>query len=90
LDGGRLLSGIDRLYINQADVAERSKQFLKMKQTYEQAKSIDIWLGPGDEQIDITLSSVNEFVATSYSWQQHSNIFDDIFRPFLRSLPLTS
>jgi hypothetical protein len=33
---------------------------------------------------------VNEFVAVSYSWQQHSDIFDDIFRPFLRSLPLIS
>jgi len=61
-----------------------------MKQIYEQAESVDIWLGPGDEQIDITLYSVNEFVAVSYSWQQHSDIFDDIFRPFLRSLPLIS
>jgi hypothetical protein len=61
-----------------------------MKQIYEQAESVDIWLGPGDEQIDITLSSMNEFVAASYSWQQHSDIFDDIFRPFLRSLPLIS
>jgi hypothetical protein len=54
-----------------------------MKQIHEQAESIDIRLGPGDEQIDITLSSVNEFVAASYSWQQPSDIFDDIFRPFL-------
>jgi hypothetical protein len=38
-----------------------------MKQIYEQAESVDIWLGPGDEQIDITLYSVNEFVAMSYS-----------------------
>jgi hypothetical protein len=59
-----------------------------MKQIYGQAESIDVYLGTGGEQIDITLYSVNEFVAVSYSWQQHSDIFDDVFRPFLRSLPL--
>jgi hypothetical protein len=61
-----------------------------MKQICEQAELIDIWLGPGDEQIDITLYSVNEFVAVSYNWQQHSDTFDDIFHRFLQSLPLIS
>lgn len=46
---------IDAICINQADVSERSKQVLKMKRIYEEAESIDIWLGPSDEQTDAFL-----------------------------------
>jgi hypothetical protein len=46
---GRFRSSIDIVRINQADAVERSKQVLKTKQIYEQAESIDIRLGPGDE-----------------------------------------
>jgi len=37
------------------NAVERSKQVLQMKQIYEQAESVHIWLGPCDEQIDVFL-----------------------------------
>jgi hypothetical protein len=77
---------IDAICINQADAVERSKQVLKMKQIYEQAESIDIWLGPGDRQIDDFMDRVNRITGKPRNRSQLSNTLNDNVHPFLQSL----
>jgi hypothetical protein len=81
---------IDAICINQADVEERSKQVLKMKQIYEQAESINIWLGPGDAETDAVLDELQGIMKRLGNKPQSSGALDDILRPSLQSLPLCS
>jgi Heterokaryon incompatibility protein (HET) len=81
---------IDAICIDQDNLVERSKQILRMKQIYEQAESIDIWLGLGDDQTDVFLDRVNRIIEKSRDDPQHSSNLDDILLPFLQSLSLNS
>ncbi|KAI0107174.1 heterokaryon incompatibility protein-domain-containing protein [Nemania sp. FL0031] len=40
---------VDAICINQGDLDERSKQVLRMRDIYTFAKTVEVWLGPADE-----------------------------------------
>ena len=51
----RLYIWVDAICINQKDAAERSEQVQLMKQIYEQAEHVLIWLGDEDEETHLVL-----------------------------------
>ena len=51
----RLYIWVDAICINQNDAAERSEQVQLMKQIYEQAEQVCIWLGDEDEETHLVL-----------------------------------
>lgn len=59
LDSGWLW--IDALCINQEIVKERNRQVLNMKETYERAETVIVWLGPAGDGSDITCDMVEYF-----------------------------
>ncbi|KAI8627852.1 heterokaryon incompatibility protein-domain-containing protein [Xylariaceae sp. FL1651] len=49
---------IDALCINQNDLGERSKQVLRMRDIYQQARRVIIWLGCSDDGSDEAMSTL--------------------------------
>jgi hypothetical protein len=55
---------VDAICINQEDIREKSTQVQRMKQIYEDAAIIDVWLGPEAEDSDLAmrkLDSLNKY-----------------------------
>ncbi|OTA98773.1 hypothetical protein M426DRAFT_69170, partial [Hypoxylon sp. CI-4A] len=46
---------IDALCINQSDIQERNSQVAQMRQIYNQAQHIVIWLGPAADDSDLAM-----------------------------------
>ena len=49
---------IDSICINQADVAEQSRQVQLMGEFYARAQRVDVWLGPATEDTDATMNLI--------------------------------
>jgi hypothetical protein len=58
-DKSRIL-WIDALSINQTDLSERSSQVQIMSNIYSFAKTVIVWLGPGNEDDEETIRSMSE------------------------------
>jgi hypothetical protein len=82
-----LVLWIDAICINQKDIAERNKHVKVMKEVYEQAKSVLIWLGPSADDSHLamqTIRALNEVqeywdrmqeLQTLPAWMQHQALF---------------
>lgn len=51
---------IDAICINQMDLKERSAQVLKMKDIYEKASEVVIWLGVGSDETTLAMSFIRK------------------------------
>jgi hypothetical protein len=52
----RMSLWVDALCINQSDTAERTSQVRMMREIYEKAECVVVWLGEGDETDSLALS----------------------------------
>jgi vancomycin permeability regulator SanA len=51
---------IDAICINQTDLEERSAQVLKMKDIFEKANDVVIWLGVGSDETALAMSFIRK------------------------------
>jgi len=49
---------VDAICINQEDLDERGVQVARMKEIYDKAWQVVIWLGPGDEKGDLAMTTI--------------------------------
>lgn len=78
---------VDAVCINQGDLEERSKQVLRMRDIYTFAETVEVWLGPADDDdcaamalvknLGATVSDPEESLAKGFSEDEHA--FMDIF-----------
>lgn len=65
---------IDALYINQEDIEERNRMVKRMKEIYERARGVIIWLGVGDPVMEKNFVALEDL---KRKIQQFANTADD-------------
>lgn len=60
---------MDVVCINQNDVAERSNEVLCMRQIYESASQIIVWLGECNQHTDVAFNAL-EYLSQKYGIQR--------------------
>jgi hypothetical protein len=59
---------IDAICINQLDIQERNLQVRRMKDIYESAKTVVIWLGPDQHRSDEAITSLSVLYREYHTW----------------------
>jgi hypothetical protein len=55
-----LLAEVDAVCIDQSNIPERNAQVLRMKEIYEKARKVVVWLGPAGEDSNIAIDIIQE------------------------------
>lgn len=73
-----LMFWVDAICINQFDLQERNRQVSQMRQVYEKAQEVIVWLGPAADASDLAISFVRELYEhkeeSATFWLQRENL----------------